>query len=273
MKKALIYIMVLLAGAGTARGQHYLGLRAGMGSGSSRVFPQREMGTVWGLYSGGISWKYYTDEPFVGGIEIDAMWMQQGFREYHMENIPDTDERRRVGYYQRSVDVAMVPIMWQPHVYMFRQRLRVFANAGITFSYIISSQEKTHNYEDGAETSGEYVLHSTRDNRVGYGLCGGGGLSWSAGRIELFAEARYYIGYSDILKNRNKYEDNPLRSPLDGLQMQAGVFFRLGKGGIRSDQGRRRVVIEDTAPVVVPDLELPPQQAVDPNAAILPEAI
>lgn len=228
-----------IMGMGSAAGQHYFGIRAGVGSGSYRVFPQEETGSVWGLYSAGASWKFYTAEKFVGGIEIDAQWMQQGFKLYHMQLDIETEQRERIGYYQRTVDVVMVPIMWQPHVYMFRQRVRVFLNAGVTFSYVLSSQEKEVSYVSDTETGGKYELKPTRDNRLGYGLVGGGGISWSVGRLELFAEARYYIGYSDILKNRNKYEDNPLRSPLDGLQFQVGAYWRIGKGGIRSEQGRR----------------------------------
>lgn len=227
-----------LLATGTAGAQHYVGIRAGAGSGSYRVYPPQETGSVWGLYSGGVSWKYYTDEKFVGGIEVDALWMQQGYRRFHTQRIPDSEQTERTGYYQRTMDVIMVPIMWQPHVYMFKQRLRVFLNAGVTFSYVLGSTQKEVSYVNDTSVSGKYDMMAIRDNRAGYGLTGGGGISWSAGRLEIFIDARYYIGYSDILKNRNKYEENPLRSPLDGMQFQAGIYWRLGKGGIRSEQGR-----------------------------------
>jgi hypothetical protein len=264
---------VLLLGVGSARGQHYFGVRAGVGSGSSRQFPMKEMGTVWGLKSGGVAWKYYSAEPFLGGLEMDALWMQQGWREYTMVSIPGSDERERTGYYQRTVDVVMVPFMWQPHMYMFRQRLRVFLNAGITFSHILSSERRTVNFETGSDATSEYELKPTRDNRFGYGLCGGGGVSWAFGRIELFGEARYYIGYSDIMKNRNKYEANPLRSPLDGLQVQAGAFFRFGKGGIKSTQGngeRRRQRIPEPEFPVQDEVVLPPEPHIEPDELIIP---
>lgn len=273
MRRFLIYIIVCCAGVGAAGAQHYIGVRGGMGNGTSRLFPMREMGAVWGLKSGGVSWKFYTDEVFVGGIEMDAVWMQQGYREYFMETIEGTDKRRRTGYYQRTVDEVMVPLMWQPHAYMFKQRLRVFLNAGVTLSYILSSEQRRVDYDTGSDVGEEYILKEIRDNRFGYGLCGGGGLTWIQGRMELFVEARYHIGYSDILKNRNKYEENPLRSPLDGIQFQAGVFFRLGKGGVRSEQGRRKRVVE---PVVEPEmimdpgLALPPEPHIDPDSNILP---
>lgn len=268
-----ISMAMLLFGVGSAQGQHYVGVRAGMGSGTSRMFPLREMGTVWGLKSGGVAWKYYDDEPFLGGLEIDALWMQQGWREYSMVSVPGTDERRRRGYYQRKVDVVMVPMMWQPHIYMFRQRLRVFLNLGVTFSHILSSDQRQVNYDTGSDDSSEYELKPTRDNRFGYGLCGGGGLSWAIWRFEIFGEARYYLGYSDVMKNRNKYESNPLRSPLDGLQIQAGVFYRLGKGGIKSTQGngqRRKARIPEPEFPEDGEVVLPPEPHVEPDELIVP---
>ncbi len=278
--RKIYYILtaVLLLGAGTTSGQQYFGLRAGIGNGSSRVFPMKETGVVWGLKSGGVAWKYYTDEAFLGGIEIDAMWMQQGFREYTMRPVPENPElRERSGYYQRTVDVIMVPIMWQSHLYMFRQRLRLFLNAGVTFSHILSSEERRVNYVTGTDERGEYHLMSIRDNRFGYGLVGGGGISWAFGRLEVFGEARYYIGYSDILKNRNKYSERtqPLRSPLDGIQFQAGIFYRVGKGGIKSTQGngeRRRKVVKVPEPEFPEpgELELPLEPHVEANSEVIP---
>ncbi|MDL2320282.1 PorT family protein [Alistipes sp. OttesenSCG-928-B03] len=243
IKRAAISLFVFAAAlcfGGQAQAQHYVGIRGGYGSGTSNFTPPEDMGTAWGLYNGGVSWKFYTSEPFVGGVEIDAIYMQQGFRRYYTrkEMVGDEEREVRTGYYQRTVNSVMVPLFWQPHLYMFRQRMRVFANLGVTFSYNESSREKTVVYDTGQKTENDYEMLTTRDNRWGYGLCGGGGISWAAGRLETFVECRYYFGYSDILRNRNKYESNPLRSPLYGLQFSAGVFWRLGKGGIRSPQNR-----------------------------------
>lgn len=257
MKRILTYALtiaaLLMLGGGDAAAQHYFGIRAGYGSGSSRLYPQLyDNATMWGLYSGGVSWKFYTAEKFVGGIEIDAIFMQQGFKTIALNNM--TGERE-TGY-ERKVDAVMVPICWQPHVYMLKQRLRIFMNAGITFSYVVGSKEKEISYVNGTSEEREYRMRLTRDNRAGYGLVGGGGVSWAAGRLELFAEARYYIGYSDILKNWNKNETNKyLRSPLDGLQIAVGMFWRLGRGGLKSSQGRPvseqavRNMVSDRVPV------------------------
>lgn len=241
MKRTLKYLLaaaaLLLAGVADSSAQHYFGMRVGYGSGSARLEPERnfENATIWGMYSGGVSWKYYSSEPFVGGVEVDALFMQQGFRQIMRGSSTGEVESA----YERHVDVVMVPVFWQPHVYMFKQRLRVFLNAGLTFSYVIGSSEKDISYLTGTVIQREYNMTLTRDNRFGYGLCGGGGITWSVGRLEILAEARYYIGYSDILKNRNVNETNPhLRSPLDGMQFSVGMFWRMGKGGIKSPQGR-----------------------------------
>ncbi len=259
MRKVLTYALaiaaLLAAGTGDAAAQHYFGVRGGYGSGSSRLYPQTsfESATLWGLYSGGVSWKYYTDEKFVGGVEVDAILMQQGFRKVTLNNVTGEQESG----YERKVNAIMVPVCWQPHVYMFRQRVRVFLNAGVTLSYVVSSTEKDISYVLDTSEERNYQMRLTRDNRLAYGLIGGGGISWSTGRIELFAEARYYIGYSDLLKNWNKNETNEyLRSPLDGMQFAVGVFWRLGKGGIKSPQGRSvteeavRDIVREEAPAV-----------------------
>jgi len=72
----------------------------------------------------------------------------------------------------------------------------------------------------------------------GCGRAGGAGLAVLIGRFEVSAGARYYFGYSDILRNRNKYYDNavdgaenpfwytPQRSPMDNLMVRIGVAYR-----------------------------------------------
>lgn len=44
--------------------------------------------------------------------------------------------------------------------------------------------------------------------RWGYGLAGGGGISFLIRRFEINVRARYYFGLSDVVRNRNKYADN-----------------------------------------------------------------
>lgn len=220
--------------------QHYVGVRGGFGGGTGRFEPKPdERGTVWGLSHGGISWKYYSADKYLGGIEADLLFMQQGYREYDLSYVPpdSNDPAERESYYQRTVNSITLPVYWQTHGYMFARRMRVFLNLGVYVSYNYSSKEESHDYITGETTSGKYDMKSVRDNPFTYGLAGGAGLSWSFDRLEIFAEGRYYFGYGDILRNRNRYEYNPLRSPLDNYQIAFGVYWRLGKGGILSPPG------------------------------------
>ena len=228
--------MSCLTGGGLCA-QHYVGVRTGYGGGQVRIYPPEDNGLVWGLYSGGVSWKYYSHERYVGAVEVDFEYFQRAFqrkRKYSFEE----NEKSKV-YYQRYVNSVMVPVIWQPHFYFFQRSTRVFLNFGLTFSYNINSRDERFDQEGKIVESGSYTMSLTRDNRFGYGLMGGAGLGFLVGRFEIMGEARYHFGYADILKNRNIYEKNPLRSPLDNVNISIGAYYRLGKGGILSPPSKR----------------------------------
>ena len=239
--KVILSISAILFMAGSsASAQHYLGIRGGYGGGTGRFYPKpSESGTVWGLYNGGISWKYYSPERIVGGVEVDLLFMQQGYREYTVANLPEgsTEKPERLSYYQRTVNSITIPAYWQTYGYLFMRKMRVFLNLGVTLSYNYSSWEEQYDYRTGEKESGKYDMMLVRDNPLTYGLGGGVGIGWSFGRLEILAEARYFFGYGDILRNRNKYEENPMRSPLDSYQITAGIYWRLGKKGILAPPG------------------------------------
>ena len=65
--------------SGRLQAQHYIGVRGGWGGGSVRFQPVRETGIHWGLYSGGLSYKFYTEQKYVGAIQVDLEYMQRGF--------------------------------------------------------------------------------------------------------------------------------------------------------------------------------------------------
>ncbi len=236
VRKIFICIAAALS-ATPVLAQHYIGVRGGWGGGMGRIEPKPdEKGTVWGLTHGGISWKYYSKERYVGGVQADLMFMQYGFRSYDFANLPDGSNERaeRIFYYQRTINTITLPVYWQTSAYLFARQMRVFLNLGVSLSYNYSSDFEEYNYITERKVSGDYDMILSRDNPLMYGLTGGVGAGWSFDRLEVLFETRYYFGYGDVYRNRNRYELNPIRSPLDNIQFSLGVYWRLGKGGILS---------------------------------------
>lgn len=229
-----------------ASAQHTLGFTAGYGMGNGRFQPQQEMRAIWGLYSGGLSWRHYGQQRFVGGFGLDLEFQQQGFS--FATNASQVEEKAEYLYYTRRINSIVLPVVWQPHVYVLRHRFRIYLEAAATFSYNFSSTYETESWADAEKREKrtekhDYPFKTPRDNRLGYGLAGGGGIAVLIHRFELNFRVRYYFGFSDIVRNRNKYYDNaddgpenpfyasPLRSPLDNLTISVGLNYRFNKSG------------------------------------------
>ncbi|MDE6070310.1 MAG: PorT family protein [Alistipes sp.] len=226
--------------------QHTLGAIVGYGMGSGRFEPKQESRSIWGMYGGGLSWRYYGAQRFVGGFGIDLEFLQQGFS--FAPNASAVDDKADYLYYTRRINSVVLPIVWQPHAYLLRNRIRVYLEAAATFSYNISSTyENEYARAQGKEDwRGDYPFRLSRDNRWGYGLAGGGGVAFLIRQFELNFRVRYYFGYSDILRNRTRYADNatdgaenpfwatPLRSPLDDLMIGVGLSYRFNKEGFQT---------------------------------------
>lgn len=244
-KKFGLFVAVLFAW-GSASAQHTLGFVAGTGMSTARFQPSQETKAIWGQYSAGLTWRYYGTQRVIGGFGIDLEFMQQGFS--YATNASRVDEPKDYLYYTRKVNSLVLPVVWQPHVYLFRHRLRVYLEAAATFSYNLSSTyENEQAHEEGAaDWKGTYDLRTERDNQWGYGLAGGGGIALLIKRFEVNFRVRYYFGFSDIVRNRNRYADNatdgpenpfyatPLRSPLDNLNLSVGLSYRFNKAGFET---------------------------------------
>ena len=213
--------------------QNVIGVKGGWGASTARFYPKREMSMIWGGYTGGVTWRHYTAERFVGADGMDVEFMRRG---YSFAPYTTSEESRNLRY-TRHINSIMMPIVWQPHFYLANFRLRAFVDLAVTFSYNISSTY----VNELQNASGTYHFKIVRDNRWNYGLAGGGGIAYLAGRSEFSVGARYYFGYGDILRNKNKYSGSatdgpenpfsttPLRSPLDNIYITIGYGFRLGK--------------------------------------------
>lgn len=238
--KIILATIVATAAVATAAAQSTLGVTGGWGMTTSRLYPAQETKSIWGVYTGGVSWRYYAPTRFVGAIGVDLEFMQRGF-----SFSPDAylyEDKKDYHYYTRKVNSITMPLVWQPHAYLFKNHLRVYIEAALTFTYNINA---TYDNELTG-VSGKYDFYLPRDNRLEYGLAGGGGIDILIGQVEFGFRARYYFGLSDIMRNRNKYYDNglddqnanpfsltPLRSPVDNLMISFKVAFRFNREGFR----------------------------------------
>ena len=231
--------------------QHYVGLKGGYGAAYSRFYPPPDKSLLtWNKYTGGVMWKYYTDQQVVGGVSAELEFQTRGYSIVEGFQSETTD----YDVITRTVSSITMPLIWQPHLYLARQRIRLFINAGVTFSYNLGLGDTytltEYKYDPVSEiqtsttSTVPYKMGVSKDVRWNYGICGGFGFGVLFGRFEVFAEARYYFGMSDILRNMTTYtfnEQYTIRSELDNLFITVGVFFRLGKGGITERPlGRRK---------------------------------
>ncbi len=252
MKKIAIIICALIASTTLIQAQNTFGVMGGFGSGSEMIYPAVEGKSIYGLSNYGVTWRNYSSESVVGGFGIDLEYMQRGFS--YSPYASSQPEGAELYYYTRRVNTIMMPIVWQPHFYMIDRRVRVFLEAAATFHYDLNSTYSNDYLREKYESAGleiedwegDYDYMTARDNRFGYGLAGGGGISLLTGKFEVMARVRYYFGLSDVVRNRNKYYSNnmdgpenpfsltPIRSPLTNFFVNFGISYHFGPEGFAS---------------------------------------
>lgn len=245
---ATVAILFIVALPSRVAAQHTLTLTGGTGVATARFYPSEETKWMWGSETFGLSWRFYSDKPrFVGAVGVDLEYLERGFNlgyTYTSEyvDMPNGDKKevRHYQFYNRKVNTVMLPLVWQPHVYAAKKRLRIFIEAAFVLSFNVSSH---YSYENDRYPAGKYEWKVPRDNRFGYGLSGGAGFAVLLNQVEIGFKAKYNFGYSDILKNRNKYYSgstdgrenpfyySPLRSPLDNINVMLTVGWRFNKRG------------------------------------------
>ncbi len=239
--KIVVLLSLMLCCTFAMQAQNVFSVTGGYGFGSIRLYPSYESKSVTGCYSGGLSWRYYSSERYWGGFGVDLELAERGFSfaPYGYGTYVESE----LQYYTRDITSIMIPIVWQPHIYTANHKMRIFLEAAASFSCDLYSSydnqiAKDWGYDDW---EGDYEYKLSRDNRFGFGLAFGGGFSvllkdgW-----ELLLRARYYFGYSDVVRNYTSYVNNrndgsenpfwstPLRSQLDSFSLSIGFSFRIG---------------------------------------------
>lgn len=233
---ALLTLLSAVLLPGRAGAQHHIGVRAGTGGGYARFLPRqkdREMRLLLGYYpSLGISWKYYSPELGVGGLQADLQYATRGYRELRGKSTAEDGRELFSTEYLRTVTAIELPFFWQSYFYAFDRRLRLYLNAGVYASYMLGSRESLGAF-GGKPAWRDYEIDTVRDNPFGWGLAGGVGFSVLLDRFEFFAEGRYAFGFADLMKSNAKYpESSYSQSQLDMVNLSVGFYYRLGRGGI-----------------------------------------
>lgn len=235
MKRFLAFVILLTAAFAcpepVGAQQWYLTTKGGWGVGDVRLYPHWTTPPVWGKWNAGAgifyyvgdSPNYYLADNYTGGIGIEVEYMQRGFQYAAL----DRDSERYT--YGRSVQSIIVPLIWQPHFFLFDHQMRIFIDLGINAQYNLSSKEYYIDKTTGEVDEKSYEMTTTRDNRFGYGLCGGLGIGWNWSHWEIAVSGRYYFGYSDIVKPATVNPTTQFqRSPLDNIYAALNFSYHWG---------------------------------------------
>lgn len=217
-----LVILILFATINTLSAQTYIGIKGGLGGGSIRLVPTEETEMNLATPLAGLTYRYYGGDAFFGGIQLELNLQQKSYK-----TLPRMDSDSS---YVREITQIELPFLWQPHFFLFHRKAVVFFNGGPYVAYNISSNERFVSKTNGTIYDREYEFNSEKDNRMEYGLAFGGGFGVNITKnMEIRADFRYDYGFSDLLKNSNKYEDNPYNSPLDFLSVSFGISYKINQ--------------------------------------------
>lgn len=202
--------------------EHYIGIRGGWGVGSARFEPLRLNANYPGLLTFGIVYKFdVPKQRNVGTIQAELNYMEKGFQ-YETYNESGI-------FYSRRYSIIELPILWQPYVEISKSGSRLFLSAGPYVGYGFNNSSYRIYQKEGNITNeeGPYEYDPLRDNYFEYGIVAGGGLLIAVKRISFWIEFRYNIMLSDVLRGVDKYPGNPFRSPIDLMNLSAGIAYRI----------------------------------------------
>lgn len=228
-------LFCLPAEAQQVKPEFYVGVRGGIGGGT--ISTRRAKKAVFGFPEGGLSVIYKGRIKYFDALQGEVNYARSGFR-WLAKAQSDSS-------YTRTIDAVEIPFMWHPNITMFRENFSIFLNAGPYVSYAVSSHEYYRG--DDVETStwrnrdNKYEFNPGRDNRLGYGLLGGVGVSYLiGGRVLIQAEARFKWEMNDLFKNQNHYIlPTQSESQISQYRVSLGIYYRFGEKRVRQKREKK----------------------------------
>lgn len=220
MKKIYFILFILFFSASELFAQHSIGIIGGASYSNGRFNPRSESVLTGPFVNAGASYRFRGGDKYLGGLQVDVIHVNMGYKILNIQQ-PDTSMNRSVKSFE-------IPFFWHPHVKMGKKKQGVFfLNLGPYIGVTYSSSDITIvSKRDGLLELVPYKFDPIKDNVINYGLMGGVGFGVSIKNIEIVAEVRYVFGFSDIMKNPNKYPDSDfIESPISQIRASIGVYY------------------------------------------------
>lgn len=221
--KKILFILILFLSAVEINAQHSFGVRGGGGYSSVNFRPRHEKKMAGMFPNFGVSYRYIGGDKFVGGIQIDLSYVKTG---YTTLEAPKSDITST-----RTLESFELPFLWHPHIKMGKKKRGVvFLNLGPYIGLTYGSSDIEVKNKGVVTEVIPYKFDSLKDNVFHYGLMGGAGFGGSFGRFEIVAEFRYVYGFSDIVRNPNKYPSSSYyESPMSQMNFSIGFYYNFIK--------------------------------------------
>ncbi|MDR0659868.1 MAG: PorT family protein [Prevotellaceae bacterium] len=206
--------------------EHYFGVRGGYGMSSVRFDKYQGEKESSGGIDFGISYKLYA-EKFMG-TQIELNRVHKGYK--IVATVTEKDETTGEDKITTTTTTYRGKALELPLMAQGTLRFggfRILVNAGVYGSYMLSQDKEV---EVAVNSSPSPVVKtsgfSDRDNRLGYGIMGGGGFAFQLKKIELQIEARYQYGLGYIMKPKYKAEET-LFGHRSHLVFSVALFYNL----------------------------------------------
>ncbi|WP_321517338.1 porin family protein [uncultured Bacteroides sp.] len=173
--------------------------------------------------TGGITARYISEKYFsmLCGVQLELNYSQRGWE----ENIQDNTNT-----YSRTMTYLEVPFL--AHLAFGKEKSGLFfINMGPQVAYLLSEKEHYSADWDASKRSNgiNYQYGKMAENKLDYGLLGGGGIEIPTRIGEFLLEGRYYLGLADFYKNNQANTDNFEKSSHNTITVKLTYLFNLSK--------------------------------------------